>query len=897
MVDLHRGVCLISLIAWLWLQPAAVRVGARAAEPRQYSEAPQATGSQQPGDARIRGAIGRLGSKTFAERQEAMRFLWSLGREAEPALRQAAGSDDPEVRLRAHTVLDRFRLGVFADTPRQTVALIHRFRDGDATARRDVMRTLVERKDLKTILALAASEANDDLRSEWNAQVDETIMNTVPALLVDHRSDEAERLLVMAATSDEGMRHHVAWCLLSGRLDDEIRNRSRKANLEAADCKWLAYAYRARGDLDKAGEYAKSLPPEFQADIHSERRDWPALATLQEDLIRQRNGGLDIEALGYAAAYHRLAGDERAFAEKVRTIKSLALRNSGQAWYGAEALLVNGEVDDALRLMRQNSPAAAFELLCFQQNYREAFSLAGISYPDGLTLDWFRGVAGKVADPKPGYDIEERFRMAICAARTLKSLGRPDDAMQGLRLLAEGARNDRDGRHLRQICDAEVKLKSWDAALQHAAEALGKDPQPQALNLLFPDDILLACLWWQYLPMVKRGESVEQRLRFLWEILNPAPGNLDDRVIGEFIDTARQQFSTLKESSQQEWLEVFARTWLKRGNRREARRLYEQAAEFSWESALKAGDLWAADGQWDRAAQWYARARQMDQRKPLAAYLEGQALIRSGRIAEGNSLVATAKLLPLASSSRHDLALGMEERGYADDALPQFQLILRTGGFRQWRGYDAAKRLGNATSGSDPLSASALWESMLLSCLSTRMAFMEIEGYIQIPLVIHKTRAAGLLHAGRVPEALAEIELCRRYSLSDPSLVEELVPALEQAGHSREATELFEAVSNCLRDICEDFPSSGVHCNNLAWMSARCGRDLDSALKYAKRAVELAPGNASYRDTLAEVQFRLGNAEEAARLEEECLRLDPGNRHFLDQRARFQATANEGPRD
>lgn len=897
MFDFHRGVCLLSIGVWLCLQPIADRVGARAAEPPQSSGFQQPAESHPPAEARVRGAIGKLGSKTFAERQDAMHFLWSVGQAAEPELRQAAGSADPEIRLRANAILDRFRLGVFANTPQQTVALIHRFRDGDAPARRDVMRTLVERKDLRTILSLAAAEENSDLRREWNAQIDESIMNTVPALLVDQRSDEAEQLLAMAAASDDGMRHHVTWCLLSGHLEDAIRIRSQKTKLEPADCRWLVYAYRARGDLDKAGEFARSLSPEFQAEIHGERRDWPALAKLQEDLIRQRGGNLDTETLGYAAAYHRLAGDEQAFAEKVRAIKSLAQRSSGQGWYGAEALLVNGEVDDALQLLRQNSPAAAFELLCFQQRYRDAFGLAGISYPDGLTHDWFRGIARKAAEPKPGYDIEERFRIAIHAACSLNSLGNADAASQGLRLLAEGAMNDRDGRRLRQICEAEVKLKWWDAALQHAAWALAKDPQPQALNLLFPDDTPLAVLWWEYLRTARPEVSVEQRLRVLWDLLSPDPQGVHDRTTAELIESAQRQSATLEKARRQEWLEAFARTWFKRGNRQEARRIYEQAAGVSWECALKAGDLRAADGQWDRAAQWYAQAWRMEQRKPLAMYLEGQALIRAGRVTEGNSLVATAKLLPLASRSRHDFALGMEERGYADDALPQYQLILRTGAFRQWHGYDAAKRLGNATSGSDPLSASALWESMLLSCLSTRMAFMEIEGYIQIPFVIHKTRAAGLLNSGRIPEALSEIGLCRRYSLSNPSLAEELVPALEQVGHPREAAELFEAVAASLREICADFPDSGHHCNSLAWMSARCGRDLDSALKHATRAVELAPKNASYRDTLAEVQFRLGNAKDAMRLEEECLLQDPGNRHFLDQRARFQAAANEGPRN
>ena len=68
-----------------------------------------------------------------------------LGTVADPALRRASTSGDPEIRLRAQSILDRFRYGLFANTDPKTAGLVNRFRDGDVGAQREVMRHLVER--------------------------------------------------------------------------------------------------------------------------------------------------------------------------------------------------------------------------------------------------------------------------------------------------------------------------------------------------------------------------------------------------------------------------------------------------------------------------------------------------------------------------------------------------------------------------------------------------------------------------------------------------------------------------------------------------------------------------------------------------------------------------------
>ena len=91
-------------------------------------------GQAPPSQDDIDRAVRQLGDDDFQVREQATRFLWSAGKAAEPALRGALKSGDPEVARRARTLLDRFQWGIYPDTPPEIVALVDRYRTGDPGA-------------------------------------------------------------------------------------------------------------------------------------------------------------------------------------------------------------------------------------------------------------------------------------------------------------------------------------------------------------------------------------------------------------------------------------------------------------------------------------------------------------------------------------------------------------------------------------------------------------------------------------------------------------------------------------------------------------------------------------------------------------------------------------------
>ena len=168
-------------------------------------------------------------------------------------------------------------------------------------------------------------------------------------------------------------------------------------------------------------------------------------------------------------------------------------------------------------------------------------------------------------------------------------------------------------------------------------------------------------------------------------------------------------------------------------------------------------------------------------------------------------------------------------------------------------------------------------------------ALTEIEDTLELPFVIHKVRARGHLQRKEYEDVERELRLAQVLLPGDIDLALRFVPALEEADRQAAADELFNQVYDVNERVTREFPKAASYHNNLAWVGAKCNRRLDDALEHARAATTLAPQNAAYLDTLAEVHFLRGEREAAIRHMQRCLELDPKNSYFQGQLKRFQA--------
>ena len=104
-----------------------------------------------------------------------------------------------------------------------------------------------------------------------------------------------------------------------------------------------------------------------------------------------------------------------------------------------------------------------------------------------------------------------------------------------------------------------------------------------------------------------------------------------------------------------------------------------------------------------------------------------------------------------------------------------------------------------------------------------------------------------------------------------------------------QARKLFTRVYDAALSHLNESPGHPTLQNDLAWLCARCGENLDKAVEYAEAAVKDAPNIAAFLDTLAEVKYRTGKKDEAIKLETRALEITPDAKFMKEQVARFNA--------
>jgi tetratricopeptide (TPR) repeat protein len=247
-----------------------------------------------------------------------------------------------------------------------------------------------------------------------------------------------------------------------------------------------------------------------------------------------------------------------------------------------------------------------------------------------------------------------------------------------------------------------------------------------------------------------------------------------------------------------------------------------------------------------------------------------------------------ASLLVLAPEARQALAAGLHERGLKVEAAEQFDIVSRVAAVDSSAAVNSAQQAGILVSTEHPERAADAWQQLLLHVLSPSTNFTEVEGYLNLPHLVHRLRARALLRQSKPELAIAELEKAAATLPSDVRLIVEFVPRLDRAAQTTAADRLFEQAFNEHHRVCEEFPKSATYFNNTAWLAARSRRKLDEALALVTTAIELAPSEAAYQDTLAEVHFQRGDRAAAVAAARKALELSAGSKLFAARLNHFE---------
>lgn len=820
--------------------------------------------------------IEQLGDNNFATREKASEMLWKAGDVAEPALQEAQKSKDPEIARRARDLLDKFKLGIYPDTPQAVVKLIDQFRAADANGKPALVPELLKhgKHGYRALRKLAALEENEDMRRNLLDQVAREGSQLAGTLLAEGDFTAAEEMLEagLAGMVEEAVRNYAAYVLLRGQADDKVRKLrdrvERSGDRDAAEV--LTYLYRAKGDLKNARWAAeKAGKDDLLEPVLEELGDYKALAAL----VAKKPNGDDGRSLSVARAlFHRLAGNVKEFEAELRRF------NPDEA-NARDVFLFNGRPQDTVdAYCKRKEFAAAFMVLAQQQKFREAFELA----------DKFRPEAG-----------DNQIYLEISEAEALYKLGEKEKAQKLFERLVAEVPQAKDTYGYGHMISVEYKLGLKDQAFAHCADILSQIKREKGkgevagghfLHGLFPKHGWHAELWWGFLRRKFPDENHAATLKRLRDIFEEKKAAKD---FDELADEAEKSARGLSPEEHQRWLQALVETCLLVGKDQLAQNSLERETALTGSAGAltRLADFLAERKQWDKAATVYGQAWEKDKKDPVPLYLRGWALTKLGQDKEGKKLMERAHWLPLANeSARYSLAEALAKHGLEDAARRERELVVRTGAFRSVYASNVLDEMADeAVARKDYLTAADCTQRILVIVLQSGAFFLESEANLLVPFWVRQYRARGLLAAGKVEDALKEADQALTMLPGNIELPLQLVPELDRKGRKDEADQLFARVLAVNEKLCSDYPRAADGHNNVAWLAAGCRRQLDKALEHARKAVELEPKNAGYLDTLAEVYFQRGDKDRALALMKKCIEMEPDNTYFPKQLKRFEA--------
>jgi len=835
----------------------------------------------EPGGAEIGRAIRDLGNESYAAREQAMRFLWSNGVKAQAALTKALESPDLEVAARAGIILERIKFGVLPGTPSEIESLIFQFHYGDAGTKYRIIGELLKKGESahSTLVTLVSNVRDERLRQSIGSQLASQAAATVATLLAEGKVTDAERLLEVCAVSGNVAcaRHFAAYWLADGDIEEQVARYKDRTDWTGAIL--LACLHRAAGDLVKARTVAEaSRNAEIKRGILYELGDWKALATVYSEQARPRNMREDPL---FGAAFYWFGGETEKHGQAIKQLieKCGQQAQSYLIWDTAETLLLTGQPEQAIRLLVDHRQyEKAFELRCTQLRYKEAFQL----YEKALQ------------DKNPNL-----VRLRLSAAGRLAALGETERAREAFSSVFEEQKQAGNFSWAPHLIEEELKSGLRDDALEHCAEALSRaQPGYATRNLLekvFPDRGQDAEVWWAFLQRRLPEEDAAAALKRLRQVMR---GKLAETELASLANGLAKEAGELDQKQKAQWLVALGRVLRNHRKPDLAEKHLREAGKHDATGAAyrDLGDLLARAKRWGEAAESYRMASERMRNDARNVFLRGWALSQSGAKAEGAKLMTLANRMLLGNEvARHALAEAQQKLGLFDYALRQRELILRTGNFQSWHVGDAMRKIVPRLVEKKDYGRAALhWERAMLDCLKASVNFQDASAYLVVPQYVYMNRARQFLNEGKIEGVRRVVGLCQKALPGGTDLPVYLVRELEAAGYQEDSDKVFGTAFEALKKVLDDYPNAAVHHNQMAWMLAKCGRELDVAMEHVGKALKPQPDSAAYLDTLAEIHFQRGNRAEAIKTIKRCIELSPSNKYYQRQLKRFET---EGPPD
>lgn len=847
-------------------------------------------GFQDSKQVQIKKWIEELGDGDFKTRETAHKNLWKAGSDAEEQLKAALKAEDAEIRKRSLELLEKFKWGIYHDSPIAIVDLINAYQAGNLQEKEKSIAKLIEMggQGVKSAIKIINAEEQEEVRNSVLSYASKVVNKVVPYLIEKNEFKFLDQVLqMMLENRAEGVfSNYAVYSLLTSSTDKSInllsKNKSPKVT-EEINNEILAYLHRSKGNGEEAIKFAKaSKNPELYTQLLLEGSKWKNVLETDhfpDDLL--------LGKLGYKIAMHRLANDRAQFDKECKNLAEIADELSGkdknivesteQLFQAAKIALLNYKLPEGLDYLLKNK-----KRMMMVELYASRFE--------------FEKIKSLVSEAK-SQNSKDAPSLEIYWAKLLHGLGEKEQAIKIMDHYSSRLADNAEGDWPLKLVNTWVLLKKKDRAFEDASRYLQKMEHREAsgrmLNKIFGDDSEYYDPLFRYYFKRNNNETARNVIAKLNDLHEK---KIDPKEVEKLVDDFLDHASTVT-SEESLSLKNSSYAILKKYGLTE--KLKGLVEKFGSESGLVfLGDLYAENKDWVRARDAYKLAWEKEKSKPLIAFLISKMEEKMGDKTQSSKWGDLANWIPLGNDQvRLEYAYALGKRSFSDEAYSQFDLISKTGEPGSYAvGASSRALAGRLIEKKRFEKAADGFELAMLRCMTPFVSFTQSQAYLNVPSLIARLRCRSAIENSDFDKAGLFASMANDLQPGEVELPILVYQPLVAKGQKKLADNLFETAKKTIQKVVDDYPNCAWAHNSAAWLSACCKTDLNWGLRHAEAAVKLDGKSAAHLDTLAEVLFQLNRQKEAVEAQTKAVALEPTKLYYKKQLKRIQNGDNSADR-
>jgi len=837
---------------------------------------------QDSKQAQIKKWIDELGDADFVARENAHKNLWKAGSDAENQLKIALKGDDAEIRKRSLELLEKFKWGIYHDSPIAIIDLIQAYQSGNLQDKEKSVAKLIEMggPGVKSVIKIINAEDQEEVRNSVLSYASKVVSKVIPYLVEKNEFKLLDQILqVMLENRAEGVfSNYAVYAYLSSSTDKIIKELAKNKSPKISDDinnEILAYLYRSKGESIEALRFAKeSKNSELYTQLALEASKWKVVLETDhfpDDLL--------LGKLGYKLAMHRLANETVEFDKSSKTLVEIAdeltgkdkneVESTEQLSQAAKIALLNYMVPEGIKYLLKNK-----KRMMVAEIYASRFE--------------FEKIKSLIEEAK-NENAKDVPALEIHWAKILYGLGEKEQALKTLDYYSNRIVDKSEGDWPLKLVHAWMLIKKKDRAFDDAAKYLQKMEHREAagrmLNKMFGDDSEFYDPLFRFLFKKKNTETAQSVISQINDLHDKKS---DLKGIEKLVDELLEYASTVT-SEESISLKNAASAILKKYGLQE--KLKELADKFGSEAILLSlADLYSEKKEWVKARDSYKAAWDKEKSKSIIAFMIAKMEENLGDKTQASKWKDLATWIPLGNEQvRLDFSYALGKRNYVDDALVQFDLVSKTGEPGSYSVGAASRALASRLIEKKSFEKAADgYELAMLRCMTPFVSFTQSQAYVNVPSLIARLRCRSAIEVGDFVKA--DFFASKAYDLQ-PGEVELPIlvyQPLIAKGQKELADKIFATAKKTIQKVGDDYPNCAWAHNSAAWLSACCKSDLIWGLSQAEAAIKLDGKSAAHLDTLAEVLFQLKRQKEAVEAQSKAVALEPTKIYYKKQLKRIQ---------